>query len=118
LEAPVEIKDFDNSAYINPDLLIRSVPAKYKLEITVEKLSSAPILQLGFADWEEKWRDFLKEKNVTVKGGSIKDGWCIAVKDDLVTLTVDEKLASELEGAKGIFINGQNIIIKSVKVVE
>ena len=118
LKAPVEIKDFDNSAHINPDILIHSAPAKYKLEITVEKLSSEPILQLGFADWEEKWRDFVKEKNVTVKGGSIKDGWCIVVKDDVVTLTVDEALAAELEGAKGIFINGQNVLIKSVKVVE
>lgn len=118
LKAPVQIKDFDNSASIKPDLLIRSVPAKYKLEINVEKLAADSILQLGFSDWEEKWRDLVKEKNVTVKGGSIKDGWCIAVKDDLVTVTVDEALAAELEGAKGIFINGQNVIIKSVKVVE
>ena len=118
LEEPVQIKEFDNSARINPDLLIHSVPAKYKLEITVEKLSSEPILQLGFSDWEEKWRDFVKEKNVTVKGGTIKDGWCILVKDEIVTLTVDEELAAELESAKGIFINGQNIIIKTVKVVE
>ncbi len=118
LKAPVQIKDFDNSASIKPDLLIRSVPAKYKLEINVEKLAADSILQLGFADWEEKWHDFVKEKNVTVKGGIIKDGWCIAVKDDVVTVTVDEALAAELEGAKGIFINGQNVIIKSVKVVE
>lgn len=118
LKSPVQIKDFDNSASIKPDLLIRSVPAKYKLEINVEKLAADSILQLGFSDWEEKWRDLVKEKNVTVKGGSIKDGWCIAVKDDLVTVTVDEALAAELEGAKGIFINGQNVIIKSVKVVE
>jgi|GEM_PF-2078953 len=118
LKASVQIKDFDNSASINPDILIHSVPAKYKFEINVEKLAADSILQLGFADWEEKWRDLVKEKNVTVKGGSIKDGWCIAVKDDLVTVTVDENLAAELEGAKGIFINGQNVIIKSVKVVE
>ncbi len=118
LEAPVQIKDFDNSASINPDILIHSVPSKYKLEISVEKLAADSILQLGFADWEEKWRDLVKEKNVTVKGGSIKDGWCIAVKDDVVTVTIDEALATELEGARGIFINGQNVIIKSVKVVE
>ena len=118
LAAPVQIKDFDNSASINPDILIHSVPAKYKLEINVEKLAADSILQLGFADWEEKWHDFVKEKNVTVKGGSIKDGWCILVKDQIVTLTVDEALAAELESAKGIFINGQNVIIKSVKVVE
>jgi hypothetical protein len=118
LEAPVQIKDFDNSASINPDILIHSVPTKYKLEINVEKLAADSILQLGFADWEEKWHDLVKEKNVTVKGGSIKDGWCILVKDQIVTLTVDEALAAELESAKGIFINGQNVLIKSVKVVE
>ena len=118
LENPVEINSGDNSAYINPEVLIRSVPAKYKLEFNVKKLADESILQVSFFDTDNNWHEIVQEKNGTVKGGTVKDGWCIIVKDETVTINVDEALAAELEGAKGIFINGQNVLIKSVKVVE
>ncbi len=118
LESPLEIKDFDKSFGLNPDLLVRSVPSKYKLELTVEKLSSESILQIGFVDAGGKWHELVTEKNVSVKGGTVKDGWCISVNDGTVTIAIDEKLAVELESAQSIGIGGKNVRIKSVKIVE
>ena len=98
--------------------MVRSVPSKYKLEFTVEKLSSESILQIGFVDAGGKWHELVTEKNVSVKGGTVKDGWCISVNDGTVTITIDEKLAVELESAQSIGIGGKNVRIKSVKIVE
>ena len=52
------------------------------------------------------------------KGASIKDGWCIKVTNEVFTISIDEELAAALEASNGLNLNGQNIIIKSVKVVE
>ncbi len=49
---------------------------------------------------------------------SIKDGWCMKVTNEVFTVSIDEELAVKLEGSQGIFLNGENIIIKAVKVVE
>ncbi len=49
---------------------------------------------------------------------SIKDGWCMKVTNEVFTVSIDEKLAAALEASNGLNLNGQNIIIKSVKVVE
>ena len=118
LDSPLEIHDFDKSFGLNPDSLVRSVPATYKLEITVDKLASDAILQIGFMDLNQKWHEIVNEKNVTITGGSSKDGWCIAVKDETVTITVDEALAVGLESAQSIGIGGKNVRIKSIKIVE
>ena len=118
LETPVELKNWDNSASINPETLIRSVPAKYTFELTVEKTSPEAVLQFSFENSDGNWHDIVNEKNVSIKGGTVKDGWCIAINDETLLVTIDEALAIELECAKGIFLNGQGIILKSVKVVE
>ncbi|MBP5450950.1 MAG: cellulase family glycosylhydrolase [Treponema sp.] len=119
LAEPVEIKNWDRSYRIDPELLVRSVPPKYKFEFTVESTGSNAILQVGFSDNNGNWHDLVKEKNVVVKGASIKDGWCVAIsKNCTFTLSIDEKLALALEASHGLNLNGQNVIIKSVKVVE
>ena len=118
LSEPFEIKNMDKSYRIDPEILIRSVPPKYKFEFTVESTGSNAILQVGFDDEDGKWHDLVKEKNVVVKGASIKDGWCIKVTNEVFTISIDEKLAATLEASRGLNLNGQNIIIKSMKVVE
>ena len=118
LAEPVEIKNWDVSYRIDPELLVRSVPPKYKLEFTVETKDSNALLQPGFVDEDGKWHDLVKEKNVSVKGAAIQDGWCIKVTNEVFTVSIDENLAAALEASNGIFLNGGNIIIKSVKVVE
>ena len=63
--------------------------------------------------------DVVQQKNVKIKGGTLKDGWCIEIKKSgTVSLTIDEKLAQVFEETEEIVINGRNIIIKSVKAVE
>lgn len=118
LSEPFEIKNMDKSYRIDPEHLVRSVPPKYKLEFTVETKDSNALLQPGFVDADNKWHDLVKEKNVSVKGAAIQDGWCIKVTNEVFTISIDEKLAAALEASNGIFLNGENIIIKSVKVVE
>ena len=118
LKESVEIKTRETSYCIDSDVLIRSVPSKYKLEFTIETTGSNAILYPGFVDSEDNWRELVKEKNINIKGASIKDGWCIKVGDGTFTINVDEKLAPTLEASHGLILSGENIIIKSVKVVE
>ena len=118
LAEPVEINKWDKSGHVDSELLVRSVPPKYKLEFTVETKDSNALLQPGFVDGDGKWHDLVKEKNVFVKGAAIQDGWCIKVTNEVFTISIDENLAAALEASNGIFLNGENIIIKSVKVVE
>ena len=114
----IPFQNWDRSYRIDPELLVRSVPQKYKLEFTVETKDSNALLQPGFVDEDGKWHDIVKEKNVSVKGAAIQDGWCIKVTNEVFTVSIDENLAAVLEASNGIFLNGGNIIIKSVKVVE
>ena len=51
-----------------------------------------------------------------VKGG-VMDG-IIKVQADTVVLEINEKLANELVNGEAVYLNGQNIIIKSMKVIE
>ena len=119
LSEPFEIKNWDASCRIDPELLVRSVPPKYKLEFTVEKTGPDSIMQIGYSDSKQVWHELVKQKNVRIQGASLKDGWCVAIsKNCTFTLSIDENLAAALEASHGIILNGQNIIIKSVKVVE
>ena len=118
LAEPVKITNWDVSYLINSELLVRSVPPKYKLEFTVETTDPNAIFQVGFNDNNGKWHELIQEKNAVLKGATIKDGWCIKVTNEVFTINIDEKLAVALENSKGIVLNGENIIIKSVRVVE
>ena len=42
----------------------------------------------------------------------------LQLKAETVTITISEKLAVAIEDSNGLFINGQDISIKSMKVVE
>ncbi|MBO4319009.1 MAG: cellulase family glycosylhydrolase, partial [Treponema sp.] len=119
LSEPLDLTDFGEDYRLAINLFYHSTPAKYKLVFDVEKKSSDSILRLAYQDLDSNWHEIAPMKGVKIKGGTLKDGWCISVKDNTVELSIDETLASELSGyAQYIFLNGKNIIIKSVKVVE
>ena len=101
---------------IKPDILVRSVPSRYKLEFQVEKTGPKPILQVCFDDRDLKYNDVSTRNDVKVSG-AVK-GNNFEVKSTTVTITVNEKLAYEFENADKICLNGQDIIIKSMKVME
>ena len=116
LDEPFNPNNWANFYKINPEILVRSVPEKYKLEFQIEKTGSAPILQFTFDDKNWTFNDLAARPEVKVTG-AVK-GNNFEVKSETVTLTINEKLSVELEDAARIYINGQDIIIKSVRVVE
>ena len=117
LSEPRELKNWNNGTTINPDVFVRSVPAKYKLEFQIEKTGSKPTLQVGFTGSRDGvWNDLVTRSDVKVTG-AVK-GNNFEVKSETVTITISEKLAVLIESSNGLWLNGQDIIIKSVKVVE
>ena len=118
LKEPVEMKSWDNMYKISGDSLYRTTPSKYKFVFEFEKTGSEPILQFGYIDLKKGWYEIPPIKNVKIKGGTLKDGWCIAIKDNVVELSIDSALAKDLAESENLVLNGQQIIIKSVKVVE
>lgn len=101
---------------INPEIFVRSVPSNYKLEFQIDKIGANPILQICFDDRNWIFNDVAARGDVKVTG-AVK-GNNFEVKDNTVTLTINEKLAEEFEDASKIYLGGQDIIIKSMKVVE
>ena len=119
LPEPVEKNGSDDATVIKTDLLVRSTPSEYKFEFQIETTGPDAVLQVSYNDLKLVWRELVQQENVTIQGGTLKDGWCIAISESgTVTLSIDEKLALDLECAEAIYINGCNIIIKSMKVVE
>ena len=110
LKEPVEKKNWGDGYEIKGEVFVRSTPAKYKIEFQIEKTGSDPRFEFGY------WNGSYNKVTKGVKGGVV-DGGSIAVKSDIVTISVDEKLAKELESAEDVLLTGQNIIIKSMKVV-
>ena len=119
LTEPVEIKEWGDSFSFSSELLIRSTPAKYKLVCEIETTGPDPILEFAYIDSTGTWCNDSNStylKNLKVKGGTVEGN--IKVKSETVEITINEKFAGELEGTNEIFFQGQNIILKSVKVVE
>ncbi len=116
LSEPFNPDNWKNVYKINPGILVRSVPSKYKLEIQIEKTGANPVLQMGFNDLNRNYNDVSARNDVKVTG-AVK-GNNFEVKSETITITISEKLADEFVNADMIFLNGQNIIIKSVKVIE
>ena len=116
LKEPVTLKDW-NPYIINGNIFVRSTPAKYKIEFQIEKNGSRPILSFSFNNINWQFQEVVKKQNVRVTGGT-KEGNNIIVKSDVVTISIDEELSKEIESANDVGINGQGIIIKSMKVVE
>ena len=107
---------------MNPEIFVRSVPEKYKLEFQIEKTGSEPILQFGLDGRDlGRYRDFYdisKRSDVKVTG-AVKNGERdFMIKSETVTISISKELASMIESCETLCFNGQNIIIKSIKVVE
>ncbi|MBP5358571.1 MAG: glycoside hydrolase family 5 protein [Treponema sp.] len=117
LEAPVEIRS-EGGAGIKGDVFVRSRPENYKLEFEVEKLSSKATIYLAYNDYKGNWNEVMtKSKVKLLKGGSL-DGAMIKVKDNTVVVSIDNATSCEFETGGELYILGEDIIIKSVKVVE
>ena len=109
------MKNWDDGIYnIKSNDIARSTLAKYKLVLELEKTGSDPRLSFGYNDSRFNWHAV---KNVRVKGGVI-EGESIKVKSKTVEIPVDENLAKQLEYTFGIYFNGKDIILKSIKVME
>ena len=116
LSEPREIKDWNNGFIINPDTFVRSVPAKYKFQFQIEKIGATPILQIGFTDRAGVWNDVSTRNDVKPTG--VVKGNNFEVKSETVIIPISEKLAAAIEDSTGLWINGHNIVIKSIKIVE
>ena len=116
LNEPFNPNNWEKLYNMISDTLINRVPSKYKLEFQVEKTGNNPILQVSFHDINWNYVDLSARTDVKVTG-AVK-GNNFEVKSETITLTINEKLAAELEDAAKIYFGGQDIIIKSVKVVE
>ena len=117
LPEPVEIKNW--GAYKIKSSFYGSTPEKYKLVIELEQTGSDPRLELAYTDFKDVWHNAPNTpslKKMRIKGG-IMEG-TIKVQSKKLVLSIDEDLAKELADGKGVFLNGQDIIVKSMKVVE
>ena len=118
LEDPVEIRGEDGGAGIKGDVFVRSRPENYKLEFEVEKLSSKARIYLAYNDYKGNWNEVMtKSKVKLLKGGSL-DGAMIKVKDNTVVVSIDNATSCEFETGGELYILGEDIILKSVKVME
>ena len=118
LDAPVEIKNWEGYR-IKSSTFYGSTPAKYKLVIELEKTGSEPILELAYNDLNSVWHNGANTtllQNLKVKGGTYEGN--IKVKADTVEITINEKLANVLANCDSVYLNGTNILVKSVKVME
>ena len=118
VKKPVELKNWNGGYKITSNVLIRATPAKYKFVFELERTGSDSRLSLGYNDLRFNWHEIVPMlKSSSVKGGVI-EGTTIKVKAKTMEISVDEELAKQLESTIGIYPNGKDIIIKSMKVVE
>jgi aryl-phospho-beta-D-glucosidase BglC (GH1 family) len=117
LKNPVEIKDW--KPYKLPDgIFMRSVPAKYKIELEIEKTGSEPKFEFCCMDYLWKWKSFISDPGLKVTGGTKDGGNSLIVKSDKIILSIDEKVAQEIQESMELFLNGKDIIVRSMKVEE
>ena len=90
---------------------------KYKLEFEIESLSSKARLYLAYFDINSNWAELMTRKNVKLEKGGTLDNAMIMVKDNVVVVSVDKDTKLEYE-TSGLQVQGEDIIIKSVKVIE
>ena len=118
LKAPVELRDGEGGAGLKGDLFVRSRPENYKLEFEVEKLSSKAEIYLAYNDYKGNWTEVMTRNKVKLlKGGSL-DGAMIKVKDNTVVVNIDNATSCEFETAGELYVLGQDVLIKSIKVME
>ena len=118
LEEPVEIKSWE--AYrMKSSLFYKSTPEKYKFVIELERTGSDPRLELAYIDFNGVWHNSANTtllQNLKVKGGNYDGN--VQINSNTIEITISEKLAKVLPSCDSVYFNGQNIILKSVKVVE
>ena len=118
LEAPVEIRGKNGSANLNGNLFIRSRPENYKLEFEVETLSTKARIHLAYNDYKGNWNDVMARENVSLLQGGTLDNVMIMVTGSPVVVSIDNATSCEFETGGELYILGEDIIIKSIKVVE
>ena len=121
LEAPVELKNWSNNPFkISSDTFYRSTPEEYKIEFEIERTGNNPELDFAYIDVQQNWHNADNTPllaNMLVEGGDLQGN--IKAKSDIITISIDEELAKEIvENAWSVYLNGQDIIVKSMKVVE
>ena len=121
LKESVEIKTRETSYCIDSDVLIRSVPSKYKLELVIEKTGPDPRLTVNYIDGERNWCYLIPEKK-KVEGGTLEiydNGKSnnIIPKAEKIVVGITEEYSPYIEYL-GLHINGKDCLLKSVKVVE
>ena len=118
LKTPLELKNWEGGYKLTSNVLALATPAKYKLVFEFERKGSDPRFNIGYNDSRVNWHEVVPLlKKSEIKGGVI-EGTTIKVKAKSVEISVDEELARQLEYTIGIYPNGKDIIIKSIKVVE
>ena len=117
LTEPLELIGSLGGIEIKGYTFIRSTPEKYKLEFEIESLSSKARLYLAYFDINSNWAELMTRKNVKLEKGGTLDNAMIMVKDNVVVVSVDKDTKLEYE-TSGLQVQGEDIIIKSVKVVE
>ncbi len=113
--------NWDNNYKILSETFYRSTPAKYKIELEIEKTGADPFLRFAYIDWNYNWHDGGNTpllKKMRIKGGILQPWGSIKVQSKKLILSIDEDLAKELANGEAVYLNGQDIIIKSMKVVE
>ena len=113
--------NWDNNYQILSETFYRSTPAKYKIELEIEKTGADPFLRFAYIDWNYNWHDGGNTpllKKMRIKGGILQPWGSIKVQSKKLILSIDEDLAKELANGEAVYLNGQDIIIKSMKVVE
>ena len=117
LNEPFEFRGSWGDIEIKGQTFIRSTPEKYKLEFEIEGLSSKAILYLGYTDINNVWTELMTRKNVKLEKGGTLDYAMIMVKDNTVVVSIDKDTKLEYE-TSSLWVQGEDIIIKSVKVIE
>lgn len=115
LDKEYEMKSWENECIINPDVLVRSTPKSYELEFELEFVGHRPILRFGYFDQNMKQFDGTGLKNITAEGGQVSRD-IVIVKSETVTLAISEGIAKRLIASRYMHIEGQDILVKSVKV--
>ncbi len=111
--------NWENNYRMRSDTFYRSTPAKYKIEFEIEKTGVDPFLQFAYIDSKGNWHDGNNTpmlKKMRIKGGIFQG--IIKVQSKKLVLSIDEELATEFVNGDAVYLNGQDIIIKSMKVVE
>ena len=116
LDAPKTIKKWDNAFVVNTNVYSGKLPETYKIEFNIKKTGNSPIL---FFEWSDSnWKNhpiFTDRKKI--QGGTLNNT-NVAVKKEIVTIEIDSKTAEDIAGSEQLVINGQDIIINSIKFIE